>query len=267
MNPNAPPQASFKARFLLVPLAAAATLLACFGDAATAAAPVGKDGQIHACYRVRGKPKGNLRVVPSAKKRCKRGERKVTWSVVGSPGQSGANGQATGNGQGQSGTDGSAGANGSTGGGEAALMTKVAALNLKVESLEGVLDGITNGDLQGALGTLDGVDNVELSNAIDTVKGLSSVELDKAVDAVKGLTNGELSGAIAAVQGLDNTKLTEAVDSLPTVDLLCAQGTSLTEQVNKVGAGVGEISLLGAGAIPGLGIKLPTLTPLGTFGC
>ena len=66
-------------------------LLACFGAVATAAPPVGKDGQIHACYRVKGKPKGSLRVVPSAKKRCKRGERKVTWSVTGSTSQAGPN--------------------------------------------------------------------------------------------------------------------------------------------------------------------------------
>jgi hypothetical protein len=268
MNLNAAPQASLKTQFLLAALAVAAVLLTCFAAFASAAVSIGKDGQIHACYRVKGKPKGSLRVVPSAKKRCRRGERKVTWSVAGSPGQAGANGQSTGGGQqGQAGANGSSGANGASGGGEAALVSKVASLALKVESLEGLLNGVENGDLQEVMGTLNGIDNVELSDTVDAVKGLTNVDLSKAVDAVEGLSHGELAGAVDAVQGLDNTQLTEAVDSLPTVDLLCTQGASLTEQVNKVGAGVGEISLLGAGAIPGLGIKLPTLTPLQPFSC
>jgi hypothetical protein len=42
--------------------------------------PGGKNGTIQACYRVKGKPKGALRVVP-AQQRCKRGERKVVWSA------------------------------------------------------------------------------------------------------------------------------------------------------------------------------------------
>lgn len=68
----------------LTSFAAAAILLACFAGSAAAQGPVGKDGQIHACYRVKGKPRGELRVVPSAQARCRRGERKTTWSVASS---------------------------------------------------------------------------------------------------------------------------------------------------------------------------------------
>jgi hypothetical protein len=71
-----------------------AMLLASFAATAAAVPPVGQDGQIHACYRVKGKPKGGPRVVSSAKKRCKSGERKVTWSVAGTGGQVGAGGQS-----------------------------------------------------------------------------------------------------------------------------------------------------------------------------
>lgn len=40
-----------------------------------------KDGKIHACYKVKGKPRGALRVVKGRKGRCRRGERKVSWRV------------------------------------------------------------------------------------------------------------------------------------------------------------------------------------------
>ena len=222
-------------------------LFACFGAIATAAPLVGQDGQIHACYRVKGKPKGGLRVVPSAKKRCKRGERKVTWSVAGSGGQTGASGQSGGNGQatanGQSGTNG-------TNGGEAALVSKIAALTLKVESLEGILNGITHGDLLGALGTLSGVNNAKLLGA---------------VNAVEGLDNTKLTDAVNAVTGLDNSKLTEAVDSLPAIDSLCAQTSSLTGGINSLGLGVKGISVLG---LPGLSLNTTGLpTALAPFTC
>jgi hypothetical protein len=216
----------------MIGLAAAAMLLVGPAGTAGAAGPIGQDGTIHACYRVKGKPKGGLRVVPSAKKRCKHGERKVTWSVAGSAGQAGAGGQSTGNGQ--SGAGGQSGANG-TNGGEAALVSKIAALTLKVESLEGVLDGITHGDLAGVLGTLNGVNNAKLL------------------------------GAVNAVQGLDNTKLTEAVDSLPVIDSLCTQTSSLTGGINSLGLGVKGISVLG---LPGLSLDTSGLpAAVSPFNC
>lgn len=222
-------------------------LLAGFADVATAASPVGKDGKIHACYRVKGKPKGSLRVVPSTKKRCKRGERKVAWSVAGAAGQAGANGQAAGTGQ-----EGQPGASGSSGGGEAALVTKVAALNLKVESLENLLDGVDSGELLGAVETLDGVNNAELTGAVDTLQGLTNIELTDAVETVEGLTNADLAGAVEAVEGLTNTDLTEAVDSLPVIDSLCTQASTVTEGINDLGLGITGISVLG---LPGLSLN------------
>jgi hypothetical protein len=238
MNANAVPQAGLKAGFLLVPLAAAAVLLAGLGGTAAAAPPVGKDGQIHACYRVKGKPKGSLRVVPSAKKRCRRGERKVTWSVAGSAGQVGANGQSAGNGQsGQSGVDGSSGADGAPGTGEAALITKVASLSLRVEELENVLDGL---------------DNTQLLNT---------------VDAVKGLDNGVLTDAVEAVEGLTHSELNEAVKSLPAVESLCEQTPELAEQANLLGEVIGD---LGLGGVLGGFLEIPTLPnelKLNEFGC
>jgi hypothetical protein len=89
---------------------------------------IGKDKRIHACYRVKGKPKGALRAVRSRRTRCKRGERKVAWSVATAPAALGSTGS-----QGGAGGDGAAGA------GEAVLKAQVGALVQRVEALEGVI--------------------------------------------------------------------------------------------------------------------------------
>jgi hypothetical protein len=298
MDKNAVTHASLNARFRLAPmvmLAAAATLLVGLVGTASAAAPIGQDGAIHACYRVKGKPKGSLRVVPSAKKHCKRGERKVTWNVAGTGGQGGTSGQlGTG---GQAGSAGQGGQTGTTGasGNEAVLQSKIASLNLKLEGLEGILNGISHGDLQGVLGTLNGVNNAKLLGAVDAVEGLTNgdltgavdaltglnnTKLTDAVDAVTGLNNAKLLGAVNAVQGLDNTKLTdavdavtglnntkltEAVDSLPAIDSLCTQASTLTGGINSLGLGVKGISVLG---LPGLSLNTSALpTALEPFTC
>jgi hypothetical protein len=180
----------------LASLAAAAMLFACLAGSAAAQGPVGKDGQIHACYRVKGKPKGELRVVPSAKARCRRGERKTTWSVTSSSSSAG----------GSQGAQGQSGANGSAGSDEAALKAQVGALTLKVQALEGILQGITNGDLTGMLATLNGVTNPELLNAIGSVP---------LVEEVCAQTE-ELTGRSNALLGLLDTLDALNVLSLPT---------------------------------------------------
>jgi hypothetical protein len=235
MNANAVPHAHVKGRLRLVPVAvlltAAAMLLGGMGADAIAS-PVGKDGKIHACYRVKGKPKGALRVVPNARKRCRRGERKVNWSIAGFSGQAGSTGQ-----QGQAG-DGAAGSNGASGStNEALLASKIASLDLRMDSLEGVLGGVTNEELTGMVSTLDGV------------------------------TKGELNGTIDTVKDLTNLELTEAVDSLPAIDAVCEQNKKLTEQVNLLQGVIGDLGL--SPALEALGLlEIPTLpTELAPFAC
>jgi hypothetical protein len=183
-------------------LAMGVVLLICL-VAPAAQGAVGQDGQIHACYRVKGKPKGALRVVQSAKARCRRGERKAAWSAAGSSGIASQGAQGT---QGQAGTGGSAGD-------EAALKAQVGALSLKVEALEGILQGITNGDLTGMLATLSGVTNPELLGAIGSVP---------LVEEVCGQTE-ELTGRSNALLGLlDTLDLLNALsipEALPTFDV------------------------------------------------
>jgi hypothetical protein len=183
----------------LTSLAVGALLLAGV-DGAAAQGPIGKDGQIHACYRVKGKPKGELRVVPSAKTHCRRGERKTSWSVASSAGSPAAN-------AGGQGAQGQSGANGSAGSDDAALKAQVGALTLKVQGLEGILQGITNGDLTGVLATLNGVTNPELLNAI------GSVPLVKEVCS----QTEELTGRSNALLGLLDTLDALNVLSLPAV--------------------------------------------------
>lgn len=118
---------------LLVVLLASFSLLAWVGEAA-AKPLVGKDGKIHACYKVKGKPRGALRVVKSRKARCRRGERKVAWTVVGVTGQ-----------HGPSGAQGSQGSTGTTtmqGGQSSTLSEQIGLLTARIDSLEAKLAAV-----------------------------------------------------------------------------------------------------------------------------
>jgi hypothetical protein len=174
-------------------------LLVCLGGTAAARGPVAKDGQIHACYRVKGKPKGALRVVPNARAHCRRGERRVAWSVAASPGPSGASGQSA---------QGEPGASGTNGSDEAALKAQLGTLSLRVQTLEGVLQGITNSDLTGMSGTLQGLSNEELTGAVNSLPALESVckqsqELTEQVNLVAEVVEGlGLNGVLTTLGGL-----------------------------------------------------------------
>ncbi len=216
-------------------LMAMGTVLLWGAAGAAAASPVGKDGRIHACYRVKGKPKGGLRIVLSAKSRCKKGERKVAWSAAGFSGGSGASGQSGSSGSGSSGAGGEngvAGTNGAAGANEKALEAKVASLAVKVNGLEDLLQGVGSGDLAGAVGTLNGV------------------------------TNGELTGAVATLDGLTNAGLTKAVNGVPALNSLCTQASQLTGGLNSLNTGIGGISVLGFSGLSLNTASLPeTLSP------
>jgi hypothetical protein len=185
---------------VLLGLLAISLLLAGFcGSAFAAGKPIGKDGKIHTCYKAKGKAKGSLRVVPAGKK-CMKGWRKLAWTAASSIGQSGASGTSATGAQGASGSGGSGsnGANGSDGSDEVAvLQTKVAALSLKLEGLEGVLDGVTNGDLTGVVNALGGISGDELSDAVAVPSVVEAVcaqtstltgGLDSVNEGVKGLS-------------------------------------------------------------------------------
>jgi hypothetical protein len=118
------------------------------GSASASGAPlVAKDGKIHACYKAKGKGKGTLRVVRSAKVRCPKKWKKVAWYAAGQPGPRGEAGPA-----GATGPSGDRGLPGTAGNVVVEqLEDKVSELLTKVQSLEAVLKGITNTDLKNAI--------------------------------------------------------------------------------------------------------------------
>ncbi|HEX5375889.1 MAG TPA: hypothetical protein VFW48_07000 [Solirubrobacterales bacterium] len=169
----------FRSRSFWIALFASLSLLFagfCESAAAKRHPLVGGDGKIHACYRVKGKPRGALRVVRSHKVRCRRGERKVAWAAAAVSGASGAQGAQ--GGSGQTGTQVSA---------DTSLLEQVGLLTSRVDKLEGTLGGISKSDLTGMMDTLDGVTNADLAGALETVEGLTNEDLTDAVDSLPAI--------------------------------------------------------------------------------
>jgi hypothetical protein len=138
---------------LAMTLLGVALALTAVTGSASAASLVARDGKIHACYKAKGRAKGTLRVVRSAKVRCPRGWKKTAWNASGAPGAAGENG---GNGAGEPGSAGGNGASGTAGTNAkvSSLESKVTELLTKLKSLESVLAGITNTQLKEAIGNV-----------------------------------------------------------------------------------------------------------------
>lgn len=150
---------------------------------------VGKDGKVYACYKVKGKAKGTMRLV-ARRAHCRRGERKATWSVAGPAGQAGAAGQA-----------GSPGPPGEPGpSGEKALETRVTELTEEVEVLQAKLAGISGLELQNAVAAVADV------NALCTQAGTLTTRVNTVAQSI---------GTIA-LGGLVPSLLTLAVPTPPT---------------------------------------------------
>jgi hypothetical protein len=122
-----------------------------FAATASAASPVAKDGKIHACYKVKGKGKGTMRLVRNGKVRCPKKWRKVAWYAAGQAGPAGQPGAAGANGS--QGPQGERGLPGTAGNVVVEDLEKqVKELLTKVESLEAILEGVTNAELLNAIG-------------------------------------------------------------------------------------------------------------------
>ena len=246
---------------------------------ANAASPV-KNGQIRACYKFKGKGKGTLRAVKG--KRCRRGERRLTWSVAGPAGASGAAGAQGATGprgdQGFQGNPGPAGSAGSAGAGTSvgSLETKVASLALEVQTLEGLLAGVKGGDLAGALAKLDGITGTQLNEAVGVVPTVSALvpKVSDLEGLLEGVGSGELSGALAKLDGVSGADLEGVVADLPTLQStvsglstktgeLCGQAKELNEQTGLLGAAFGDIEVL-SGLVT---LGLPTVDGLDPFAC
>lgn len=202
MNANAacPRPANPRPRLAAIALLTSALLLVglCGSASAKRHPLIGKDNKIHACYRVKGKPKGALRVVRSPRTRCRRGERKVSWSTVAVAGAAGSTGQP--------GAAGQVGASGSTGSNEAILKEQVSALSKRVETLEGVLQGVGNEDLLGAVA------------GVATLTAACTALVEQSNDLAGGLegTIGLLTGVPLIGDIFDGVDIPSALDPLDT---------------------------------------------------
>jgi hypothetical protein len=145
---------------------------------ASGASLIAKDGKIHACYKAKGKGKGTLRVVRSAKVKCPKRWKKVAWYAAGPAGPQGEAGAPGGTGQ-----PGSAGGTGLPGTTATAtvkqLEDKVTELLSKVQSLESVLKGITNAELLAAIAN---------TKTLCTQASTLTTQLNKVEDAFGGLS-------------------------------------------------------------------------------
>jgi hypothetical protein len=125
-----------------------------FSSSASAAFPIAKDGKIYACYKAKGKGKGTLRVVRSAKARCPKKWKKTSWYAAGptaaAPGPAGP--------QGSQGPQGERGQTGTAGNVVVEDLEKqVNELLTKVLQLETLLGGITRQQLLDAVGAVPAV--------------------------------------------------------------------------------------------------------------
>lgn len=155
---------------------------------ASGASLIAKDGKIHACYKAKGKGKGTLRVVRSAKVKCPKKWKKTAWYARGVPGPQGEQGS-----QGQPGATGATGATGpqgTPGRNENVVVNeledKVTELLTKVQSLETILKGIDNQQLKDAIAAVPVVGALcgqakslnEQSTALGTALGGLSTVVD-----------------------------------------------------------------------------------------
>lgn len=172
---------------------------------ASAASLVGKDGKIHACYKVKGKAKGSLRVVRSAKAKCPKKWKKVSWYAsgpAGPQGESGSNGTG-----GETGTNGSNGLPGTNATATVVkqLEGKVTELLNKVTSLETILAGINNQQLKEAIAGIAKTEALEA--AVGSLCTQASALTSK---------SGELGSALGGLSTVLDTLTLMALPEIPT---------------------------------------------------
>jgi len=178
---------SGRAPVLLVLLSALAALVLTSASA-SGASLVAKDGKIHACYKAKGKGKGTLRVVRSAKVKCPKKWKKTSWYAV-APGAAAPQGPPGPQGpQGEKGPPGTAGNVVVEG-----LEGKVSELLTKVESLEAILSGVTNGELLAAIAN---------AKALCAQASTLTDQLNLVEEALGGLSLNTLLAVVLEIPGL-----------------------------------------------------------------
>jgi hypothetical protein len=168
---------------------------------ASAAGIVANDGKIHACYKAKGKGKGTVRLVRSAKVKCPKKWKKASWYASGQAGPQGDSG-APGN-PGETGTNGGSGLPGTTGTVTVkALQDKVTELLTKVQSLETILRGIDNTQLKEAIAAVANVKALE--STVATLCTQSSTLTNQANALESALGGLSLNTALTTLGGVLN---------------------------------------------------------------
>ncbi len=268
-------QSKFGTRLWGAPLSAAILLLVfvCVCGSANAK-PRASSATVHtvqACAVKAGKHRGSLRLI-STGKRCKRGERRIVWNVLGPPGPQGTVGT-----QGEKGSQGPQGSPGAPGGQGPPGTPSVVDLSLKelVETQGEQIETLTN-SLNTTTSLLQGVTHEQLASAVDAgtkLNGIAASDIEGAItnaNKLVGVTSSELNGAIssaAKLSGITTAELNNAIATIPKVTALCTRTTALTNQANSLLTGLGGISL--GGLLPvGLELKIPSLpSQLTAFAC
>jgi hypothetical protein len=169
---------------------------------ASAAGIVAKDGKIHACYKAKGKGKGTLRVVRSAKAKCPKKWKKVSWYASGPAGPQGAPGSP--GGSGETGTNGSSGLPGTNATATVVkgLEGKVTELLNKVTSLETILAGINNQQLKEAIASVADVKALEATvGSLCSQSSALTSQLNSVESALGGLS---LNAVLTTLGGVLN---------------------------------------------------------------
>jgi len=216
--------------------AAALSIALTTAGPASAASPIGPDGQIHGCYVAKGKQKGSVRLLPAGKKCKKRKKEKpIAWSVQGPQGTPGA--------AGAQGVPGPAGESGISSAQLQSLVERINQQDATIASLQTTVTGLTT-----------------------TVSGLLT-QVGALQGVLNGITSGDLTGALGKLNGISGTDLQSAVDAVADVNALCARVTDLTTFGNDLRTAVSGIAL--AGTIPpALTLAIPGLpATLGAFVC
>jgi len=271
------------ARLFGVPFSAAILLLAlcvaCPASAKPRASPTGVR-TVQACAVKAGKHRGSLRLI-SAATRCKRGERRIVWSVLGPPGPQGVTGTTGSPGnagaggvagpEGKAGTEGQAGPPGQAGP-QGAPGTPGPAGTPGAPGIPGVVD-LSLEELVETQGEQIETLTKSLDATTSLLQGVTHEQLTTAVDAgakLNGIAGSDIEGAIAnaaKLSGITTTELKNAIATIPKVTALCTRTTALTNQANSLLTGLGGITL--GGLLPvGLELKVPSLpAQLTTFAC
>jgi outer membrane murein-binding lipoprotein Lpp len=203
----------------LVPvlLVALGLLFAPLASAATS--PSVRNGVVHACMKVKGKPaqRGMIRIVgPTQKCNRKRGWKALNWNITGAAGAKGDTGpQGSGGSQGADGATGAEGKRGEQGSGATVENQLKEVIASQAKEIEKLTDEVST--LSSGLGTVEGTVGTALATA-NTAKTTAETATDKAGEAVTSVTTlaGKVSGQCSALNEVSTqaNELTAGVSEL-----------------------------------------------------